>query len=80
MTKLYAFLRQLAAFLTPEGRRAVYVVLGLVGALATAFGWLTDTQVSDGIAAIGHFLDVLALLLAAAHVTPESSAGSSPDE
>jgi hypothetical protein len=74
MTKVYAVLRKVAAVLTPEGRRALYLVLGLVGALATGFGWLTDTQVSEAVATIGHVLDVLALLLAAAHVTPETGA------
>lgn len=82
MQKVYDFIRRVSAFLTPENRRALYLVLGALGALATGFGWLTETQVSDVTANVGHVLDVLALILAAAHVTPdapESGAGSEGD-
>jgi hypothetical protein len=77
---MLAFLRRVSAFLTPEMRRALYLFLGTLGAVATGFGLASESQVSEVIAHIGHVLDFLALALAAAHVTPEGDAEGGAEE
>jgi hypothetical protein len=76
---MLAFLRRVSAFLSPEMRRALYLFLGTVGAVATGFGFASESQVAAIVAHIGHVLDFLALVLAAAHVTP-TDAGSDAEE
>jgi hypothetical protein len=73
---MLAFLRRVSAFLTPEMRRALYLFLGTLGAVATGFGLASESQVAAVVAHIGHVLDFLALALAAAHVTPSEESGA----
>lgn len=81
MDKLTALATLVRSYLTPANRKALYVILGAVGAIAVAVGWASDAQVADLVGRIGAVLDALALLfLAAPHVDTSTPTGAPAEE
>lgn len=67
MNSLLELAAKVGAALTPERRKAIYLLLAAVGGLAVVFGLASDAQVAEIVGKIGAILDALALLLAAKH-------------